>query len=1006
MGRADRLRAAHGRGRYKPLSWRSYQPAHRAIERVAGSFVSLVPGVLGRSDGLSTVDQPRWPMKFKFVYPKVYPKVNPKSGFRPGGWDVQYFRGPRGEPVRLLEAEDSIKAEEVAREFRNETILGLDVGWNHPDRPNAPVPRDQKRCKIALACEDRIGLFHVNLEPLQGLRRDERRELIAPTLRRIIESPAVIKANVGIGNDFRFLRTHFKLQPCNGFELNRLHTLIDSAPTRPSRKPHAESLSALVSQHLHMPLSKFPSWMTNERLREVSRWHAVNDAYASFMLFHCLNAKRLSKDPTPPFPGYLSRQLFSPRGVPSGQDVSSSEKVEIEQLRESSFEDTTKHSVTAPAAQVIDAQAPTTEAPADEALASTDTICQSRLSLSPEVSRKLYASLVSLQERALGQGHTTILLREKHLQLLAGQPPTNMDDMSDILPLPLQYAIGRACLLIISAYLKRYPWDGTNLSTTSKQRVKYDLRRLRYDVLKQAAEDDLRDGLRKVRETIAKEHKVGEELVATDDVLQALATRRPSDLNELRSLVVQPLRLAEIRFLHTSLSKIQQRREFDCMQDAVAEIEAMAPSEAADVKIEATAEPQTRSELISDESQDIARPWVQGSSTAQTSQVATSDTAMRGVQDSGREGLRPKIPRPEAGAKLDDPTAAGELRGILPSSTTSVSHQEAVDSTQRDALSQDQADSVQSDPSPAVATSAPAAPPSSPSPLPDPPSPSAPPSSLYTFWSTLSTSMRSLMPSGSGTAVGSPAVESSPAAGSTAPPTDRPGAQALSRAHRISMGRRSTRRTRRKTSRMAGPPDNQRKSADPHAASCKSSTHQSTCCLQHQCGGSSGRQPPASRSPPRSTCAHACGSCSARSARTTRDRPCGHGCGGGRCPLLWYGGGGWRPGYGGGGGCGWRPAPPPYAYYWPPAMAACGCRPPGPAFAARGCAPPMPACWSMPGPADCGRRGPLHHVARRSRRSKLTMTPTKPAKGAARAEGGVRRGPIEAERVRWSTYLL
>lgn len=152
---------------------------------------------------------------------------------------------------------------------------------------------------IALATEDKIALFHIGAH--EGRTPDE---LLAPSLRTIIESPAFVKAGVGIlAADFRRLHKFFGLKPQGAVEISHLHGLVTTSPARTTTRIAA--LERLVRTHLGLPLDK-----GNGRVR-TSNWsrgvlngeqraYAANNAYAGLMLYYYLDARRRAMDPVPP----------------------------------------------------------------------------------------------------------------------------------------------------------------------------------------------------------------------------------------------------------------------------------------------------------------------------------------------------------------------------------------------------------------------------------------------------------------------------------------------------------------------------------------------------------------------------------------------------------------------------------------------------------------------------------------------------------------------------------
>ncbi|KAI1309871.1 hypothetical protein F5Y03DRAFT_392753 [Xylaria venustula] len=237
-------------------------------------------------------DQSQWPMTFALR--------PPQHGTAPRRWwHHYYYRGPRGQSVQVLYSKTKSHSETIARQFIDEPVLGFDMEW-----PWDADKRSRLQDKVALiqiASERKVALFHIALH--EGETADD---LIAPSLKKIIESSAVIKAGVAIMNaDFQRLKHHFHLAPKGAFELSHLHSIVTYNASNPQRMTtRLHSLSMQVKQHLGLPL-----WKGNVRTSDWSQplnsdqtQYAATDAYAGFMLFHCMNAKRLAMDPVPPFP--------------------------------------------------------------------------------------------------------------------------------------------------------------------------------------------------------------------------------------------------------------------------------------------------------------------------------------------------------------------------------------------------------------------------------------------------------------------------------------------------------------------------------------------------------------------------------------------------------------------------------------------------------------------------------------------------------------------------------
>lgn len=129
-------------------------------------------------------------------------------------------------------------------------------------------------------------------------------DLLAPSLRKIIESPHISKLGVSIFSaDFRRLRIYFNLKPQGALELSHLHKLV-TAKDPANLSPGFTALASQVKEHLGLPLSKgkvrTSDW--SGPLSPAQMSYAATDAYAALMLYHCLNAKRVAMQPVPPLP--------------------------------------------------------------------------------------------------------------------------------------------------------------------------------------------------------------------------------------------------------------------------------------------------------------------------------------------------------------------------------------------------------------------------------------------------------------------------------------------------------------------------------------------------------------------------------------------------------------------------------------------------------------------------------------------------------------------------------
>lgn len=175
--------------------------------------------------------------------------------------------------------------------------------------------RLQKRIGlIQIASVDKIALFHLGQHA--GNHPDE---LLAPSLRKLIESPDISKVGVAVlCADFFRLRRYFGLQPRGAFELSHLHSLVTSKNPAEANVI-LRSLATQVQEHLGLPLDKGKVRVSNWSgpLEEEQISYAAADAYVGLMLYHCMNAKRAAMKPVPPLPVHAEFYTSLEKGVGS-----------------------------------------------------------------------------------------------------------------------------------------------------------------------------------------------------------------------------------------------------------------------------------------------------------------------------------------------------------------------------------------------------------------------------------------------------------------------------------------------------------------------------------------------------------------------------------------------------------------------------------------------------------------------------------------------------------------
>lgn len=199
----------------------------------------------------------RWPLAYK-LQPQAaeglaaFGVASSKSTPKKRWWSHQLYRGPNNERVKILYSKSKADSEELAQPFLKEKVVGFDMEWPWDDW-RQPNRLQNKIGLIQVATEDRIALFHLGLHP--GKTTDD---IIAPSLRKLIESPNIGKIGVGICSaDFARLSKYFELKPKAAVELSHLHRLVTFGGRKPELvSTKMTSLAQQVEQHLEHPLYK------------------------------------------------------------------------------------------------------------------------------------------------------------------------------------------------------------------------------------------------------------------------------------------------------------------------------------------------------------------------------------------------------------------------------------------------------------------------------------------------------------------------------------------------------------------------------------------------------------------------------------------------------------------------------------------------------------------------------------------------------------------------------
>ncbi|KAJ6121702.1 hypothetical protein N7512_004167 [Penicillium capsulatum] len=229
------------------------------------------------------------------------------SGAAPLFWSHNTQLGPGGQKIIVHYCRSLRSTEEVAKLFLGSKIIGFDLEWKA--QASATDTIQNNLSLIQIANEERIALFQVALfRPARNLE-----DLVAPSLKLLLESPEVMKVGVAIKADCTRLRKFLGIDARSTFELSHLYKLVKYSQTSPklvNKRP--VNLSDQIEEHLGLPLEKSDNvrcgdWTRPLNYRQVQ--YAATDPYACLCLFNTMEQKRLALDPMPPFPAFAELNL-------------------------------------------------------------------------------------------------------------------------------------------------------------------------------------------------------------------------------------------------------------------------------------------------------------------------------------------------------------------------------------------------------------------------------------------------------------------------------------------------------------------------------------------------------------------------------------------------------------------------------------------------------------------------------------------------------------------------
>ncbi|CAG8298091.1 unnamed protein product [Penicillium nalgiovense] len=239
----------------------------------------------------------------------------------PQFWSHSSQRSPDGRKLIVHYCRSLQSTEEAVQHFLGSKVIGFDMEWKAQASSLDSIQSNVS--VIQIANEERIALFQVALyKPARSLE-----DLVSPSLKRLVESPDVMKVGVSIKADCTRLRKYLGVDAKATFELSHLYKLVKYGKDNPNLvNKRGVNLSEQINEHFGLPLEKSDDvrcgdWTRALSYRQVQ--YAATDPYACVRLFHAMEAKRQAMDPVPPRPAYA--ELNQPIVLPLGQAVNSDE---------------------------------------------------------------------------------------------------------------------------------------------------------------------------------------------------------------------------------------------------------------------------------------------------------------------------------------------------------------------------------------------------------------------------------------------------------------------------------------------------------------------------------------------------------------------------------------------------------------------------------------------------------------------------------------------------------
>ena len=225
-------------------------------------------------------------------------------------WRYDMYKDVEGRRIPLHHCRKKDQSEFAAKLFFSERLIGLDLEWLSGRRGQTISSRSIKDnvSVIQVASARRVAVFHLTLHDGETAE-----QLLAPSLKQLLEDPRIVKTGVAILGDCTRLRTNLGVNVTSISELSHLYKTVKYYEGELDRIDKTlVSLSRQCEDVLGLPLYKdkdvrMCSW--NRDLERKYLDYAATDAYVAIHIFAELNRRRMKLIPRPPLPRFAEEKL-------------------------------------------------------------------------------------------------------------------------------------------------------------------------------------------------------------------------------------------------------------------------------------------------------------------------------------------------------------------------------------------------------------------------------------------------------------------------------------------------------------------------------------------------------------------------------------------------------------------------------------------------------------------------------------------------------------------------